>query len=235
MHFIAINALLTGGGQAPIAPCAYTFPVCNFRSAIRLAQTFTDIALGTLPAIQVAFALDGGQELGLVQIFSSVLGQEAEQVGFFRYAQKKVPSAAPQLTGGDANFAFTVLNQFIVPGSCPVPFDSIPLKLFGKLDVPVQPPAHNSTLKFVAGGRVTEGGNSLVYISGQNTPLTVPIAHTAWDGKATTFEADFPFDLGFARGLTLAVVVNGVDGVYQTYADVAAATLYGPGNIEVDY
>lgn len=72
-----------------------------------------------------------------------------------------------------------------------------------------------------------------MYISGQNLPVTVPItAVTVADG-ATTFKASFPFQAGFANGLTIAAVVKEVGETYATPDAVAAATVYGPGLIEV--
>ena len=75
--------------------------------------------------------------------------------------------------------------------------------------------------------------NALVYLSGQNLPLTVPILNPTRFGNVTVFSAPFPFAAGFANGLTIAAVVNGT-GKFATDAEVAAATLYGPGLILVN-
>lgn len=198
-----------------------------------LAQTITDLALSTIPGAEVAFALDGGEEIPLVEVFSSVLGQEAQQDGFYRYAQRKTPSAAPQLTGGSASFAFTALHEFIVPGSCPMPLSNIPLTNFGKLHILTKPQPRNMTLRYEVSGHVDSQHNSVLYISGQNLPVTVPIVAAKYAHGQTYFSASFPFEEGFANGLTIAAVVNGT-GSLPTYDAVAAATLYGPGLIEID-
>jgi len=141
-----------------------------------LAQTFTDIALGTLPDAQTAFAIEGGQEIPLITLVSSVLGQEGEQVGFFRYAQSKIPSAAPLLTGGSPSFAFTALQMFIVPGSCPKPLSDIPLTTFGELNIITKPESRNMTLEYAVAGQVDCENNAIVYLSGPLMPVMVRIS-----------------------------------------------------------
>lgn len=75
--------------------------------------------------------------------------------------------------------------------------------------------------------------NALVYLSGQNLPLTVPILNPVRFGNWTVFSASFPFEAGFTNGLTIAAVVNGT-GKFATDDAVAAATLFGPGLILVN-
>lgn len=223
-------------GQMTITPCEYMFPVATFADAIALAQTFTDVVLGTLPEAQAAFAADGGDESPLVPLFGSVIAQEGEQNGFYRYVQKKTASAAPFLTGGSPSFAFTALQMFIVPGSCPQDIAAIAgagLKTFGPLEVITTPEAMNMTLEFAAPGDVGPDTNSIVYISGQNVPVTVPISTvTSIDGYSH-FTASFPFESGFAHGLTIAALVNSAGETFASNDAVAAATLFGPGLIEV--
>ncbi|KAL8917532.1 MAG: hypothetical protein Q9208_007893 [Pyrenodesmia sp. 3 TL-2023] len=234
LHALGANGILAGAGQAPIAPCKYDFPVSNFKEAILLAQTFTDIALGTVPAVQALFAADGGDELRNIPLLGSILGQEGEQVGFFRYVQQKTPSAAPFLTGGTASFAFTALQMFIVPDSCPKPLSSIDIPTFEALKIINKPMARNMTLWYAVDGPIDCERQSVVYISGQNLPLTVPISCPVHPRQGMMcFEAEFPFEAGFANGLTIAAVVNGT-GPLLSPDVVAAATVYGPGLIEVD-
>jgi len=233
VHSIGVNAILASAGQSPIAPCQYNFPVSTFSEAMLLAQTFTDIALGTLPDAQAAFAVEGGQEIPLITLVSSVLGQEGEQVGFFRYAQGKVPSAAPLLTGGSPSFAFTALQMFIVPGSCPKPLSDIPLTTFGKLNIIAKPEPRNMTLEYSVAGQVDCENNAIVYLSGPLLPVTVRISDALFAGGVTHFKADFPFEEGFANGLTIAALVKGT-GKFATNDAVAAATVYGPGLIEIN-
>ena len=220
-------------GQPPTAPCKYTFPATTFSEAILFAETFTDIALGTVPAVQAIFATDGGSEVGFVPLLGSILAQEGEQDGYFRYLQGKTPSAAPYLTGGTASFAFSALQLFIVPGSCPKPLSSIDLPTFKPLAVLTKPEARNMTLEFSVTGTVDKESDSIVYLSGQNFPVTERIFDVVKRGGATHFKACFPFDLGFANGLTIAALVNGT-GKFFTDEGVASATIYGPGLILVD-
>lgn len=51
---------------------------------------------------------------------------------------------------GDLNCAFTALQQYIVPNSCPKPLSDIPLKAFGKLEVVTNSEARNMSLEFEA-------------------------------------------------------------------------------------
>lgn len=91
------------------------------------------------------------------------------------------------------------------------------------------------TLKFSVDGSIDPDNQSIVYLSGQNLPLTVPIlrTHTRRGTQNTFFIAEFPFEAGFSNGLTIAAVVNG-KGNFSTPKDVSAATVYGPGLIEVN-
>lgn len=228
-----MNGILTNSNHTAIKPCQYQFPVSTFLEAITLANTFTDIVLGTLPEAQAIFAADGGDESPLVPLFGSVLAQEGEQNGFYRLAQKKTPSAAPFLTGGSPSFAFTALQMFIVPGSCPQPLSNINLTTFGPLTVVTTPKAKNMTLEFSVPGKVSPDANSIVYLSGQNLPLTVPISAVRESAGMYHFEASFPFESGFANGLTIAALVKGAGKTFTSNDAVAADTVYGPGLIEV--
>ncbi|KAL9007846.1 MAG: hypothetical protein Q9173_006967 [Seirophora scorigena] len=234
LHAIGAQGILRGAGQPPIAPCQYEFPVSSFKEAILLAQTFTDIALGTLPRVQLLFATDGGDEVRNIPLLGSILGQEGQQDGFFRYVQRKTPSAAPYLTGSSASFAFTALQAYIVPGSCPKPLSSINLPTFRPLRVENRPEARNMTLEYSVDGPVSCRDQTVVYLSGQNRPVRVPISCPVdTQGGATKFKAEFPFLAGFANGLIMSAVVNGT-GPLLTPDDVAAVTVYAPGLIEVN-
>ncbi|KAL9599057.1 MAG: hypothetical protein Q9219_004091 [cf. Caloplaca sp. 3 TL-2023] len=245
LHALGANGILQGADQAPIAPCQYDFPVCNFRQAILLAQTFTDIALGAVPVVQTLFANDGGEEIRNVPLLGSILGQEAQQDGFFRYVQHKTPSAAPFLTGGSLDFAFTALHAFIVPDSCPTPLSSISLTNFKPLEVyrgPAGVPGPRKTVLFrlPANETIDCERQSIAYISGQNVPFQVPFEDCqpyppSSDNRTYAF-ASFPIDSGkITNGLTIAAIVNvpanGTNTLLTPDA-VAAATVFGPGLIE---
>ena len=91
------------------------------------------------------------------------------------------------------------------------------------------------TLTYAVNGPVDCKRQSVVYISGQNLPVTVPIRCPVHTNKTTTrFEAKFPFEEGFAKGLTIAAVVNGTSQQFRNPDAVAEATVYGPGLIEVE-
>ena len=231
---MGVNGILMSGNRTAIQPCQYQFPVTSFIQAITLAQTFTDVVLGTLPAAQAIFAADAGDESALVPLLGSVLAQEGEQNGFYRFAQKKTPSAAPFLTGGSPSFAFTAIQMFIVPNSCPQPLSNVNLTTFGPLTVVSTPQPINSTLEFAVPGKVTPDANSIVYLSGQNLPVTVPISSVTPCNGTYHFKASFPFASGFANGLTIAALVKGAGQKFQSNDAVAAATVYGPGLIEVN-
>jgi len=225
--------VLANANQTTIQPCQYNFPVSDFHSAIALAQTFTDVVLGVLPVAQGLFAADGGEEAALVPIVGSIIGQEGEQAGYYRYLQKKVASAAPLLTGGAPQFAYTAISQFMVPNSCPN-INVIGLTAFPALTLESTPKAANSTQLFSVSGAVNAANSTLVYISGQNLPVSVPITNVSMTGGRTMFAASFPYDSGFNRGLTLGALVAGASRTFNSTAQVAAATLFGPALIEVD-
>ena len=239
LHAAGANGILQSAGAPTISGCEYSFPVADFESAIVLAATFTDVVLGVLPQAQTIFATDAGQETALIALIGSIIAQEGEQVGYFRYVQEKVPSAAPFLTGDSPQFAFTALQMFIVPGSCPAAINAIGtvggVATFQPLTVESTPGPVNSTVTYSVPGTVASGSNSLVYLSGQNLPLTVPICNVRSVNGLSYFDADFPFQASvaqFAKGLTIAAVVEGT-GSFANSSAVAAATLFGPGLIEV--
>lgn len=189
--------------------------------------------LGVLPVAQLTFGTDGGDELGLIPVIGAILAQEGEQVGWFRSTQNKVASAAPLLTGTAAQFAYTAVSQFIVPGSCPN-IDVIGLKAFPALTVESTPEAYNSTLKYSVPGTLNADEVEIVYISGLNIPISVPITGAYSKDGCTYFSAAFPYDAGFDRGLTVGALVSGTKHNFATATDVAAVTINGPALIEVN-
>ena len=86
LHALILNSALTSANHDAIKPCAFHVPVSNFTQAITLAATFTDMTLGALPGAQSVFLSDGGDETPLFGLLGSVLGQEGEQAGFFRFS-----------------------------------------------------------------------------------------------------------------------------------------------------
>ncbi len=191
------------------------------------------MALGVLPVAQALFAADGGDESALIPIVGSIIGQEGEQNGYYRSIHKKIASSAPLLTGGAPQFAYTAITQFIVPGSCPN-INVIGLTPFPALTVETTPEGQNSTLLYSISDTISASDVTLVYISGQNLPVSVPISNVNTEGGKTYFFAPFPYDVGFARGLTIGALVKGANAQFNNTSAVAAVTLYGPALIEVD-
>ncbi len=77
---------------------------------------------------------------------------------------------------------------------------------------------------------------SIAYISGQNLPVVVPISDVTYDQAAekSYFFAPFPYDEGFARGLTIGALVSGASPSLSNASAVAEATLAGPALISVN-
>jgi hypothetical protein len=76
-------------------------------------------------------------------------------------------------------------------------------------------------------------GLSLVYINQQNNPVVQKLVGAKAVNGTVTFTSPFPYAAGaFGNGLTLAAVALATGDL--TSADgVAAATLFGPGIIEI--
>lgn len=119
LHALNAQGALQHFGQQPILPCKYVFPTANFQDAIALAATFTDLVLGTLQDVIELFA--NANDNALTRGVASVIGQEGEQEAFFRLVRDKklIPSSQPFLTTSSRDFAFSALQGFVVPGSCP--------------------------------------------------------------------------------------------------------------------
>ncbi|KAJ5909587.1 hypothetical protein N7504_004230 [Penicillium tannophilum] len=234
IHALGANGILQAAGRDPISPCEYIFPVDDLDSAINFASVFTDIVLGTLQEALKVFGSDGDAVfLGLV---GSVIGQEGEQNGFYRTVDKSAlpPSTQPLLTASSGPFLLSALYQtVIVPGSCP---DSLPIPVFGALDVDTSYiKAQTQELEFsfyTNETTVSTEGLSLVYINGQNTPVVEKLSNVRLVDDYVHFTATFPYQEYVMDGLTIAAVTNSV-GPFSDASDVAAATLYGPGIIEL--
>jgi hypothetical protein len=246
LHLLNANGALAHFGLDPIKPCKYNFPVNNFEEALALASTFTDVVLGTLQDVQTLFGTDG--DVGLIRGVGSVIGQEGEQNGYYRTLLGKNPSALPFLTTSTREFAFSALQGFTVPGSCPS-LGEIPLQIFEPLAVvtsPVQPKNHDLTFSITIPSdpiyNSYKSNNyaalSITYINQQNTPVNVPIKEVQVHGNTVQFEANFPFDEAtkgavFGNGLTIAAVTNST-GPFASADAVAKNTVFGPGLIEIN-
>jgi hypothetical protein len=74
---------------------------------------------------------------------------------------------------------------------------------------------------------------SLVLINQQNTPIVKPLENVRINGTVVTFDAFFPFKENLLNGLSLAAVAIG-KGPFANAKDVADASLFAPGLIEVN-
>ncbi|KAL2167887.1 hypothetical protein VTG60DRAFT_674 [Thermothelomyces hinnuleus] len=260
MHaYNANDAVRFFSGGRHIYPCTYDFPVSDFASAIAFAQTFTDMYIGLLIDIQ----WHTGEHLGsdgsppILYVLGQALGQEGQQSGWFRSLQGKPPSAEPFLTASTREFAFSWLQRWVVPGTCPNATGTgaesdIPLPILPRLDV-VGEVRRTGRLTLRAPGPVDPDTMRVAYVNGALMPTVLPfeVSHVSrscgvgertgkfqmplWcddEDVVSTITVDFPFENNVMHGLTLAAVVtNGP--TFMVPADVSKATVYGPAVIEV--
>lgn len=234
LHALGANGILSAAGRTTIQPCEYVFPTSDFDSAIALASTFTDVVLGTLQDALNNFGKDG--DVGFLPLIGSVIGQEGEQDGFYRNIGGKIPSQLPFLTRSAGPFAFSILNQvFVVPGTCGN-LDAIKLPIFGALNVNtqnIQPQDQDLSFSFKCDGTSYDANDlHVVYINQQNVPVVEPLKNVQTKDGEVSFQAAFPFEENLMFGLTIAAVTNSA-GPFANADEVAAATLFGPGLIEI--
>ncbi|GKT41586.1 uncharacterized protein ColSpa_01767 [Colletotrichum spaethianum] len=225
-------------------PCKYQFPTNSLKEAVSLAETFTSIVLGTLQDANQLLAKNG--DVGPVRAVSAVIGQEGEQNGYYRSILSRPPSSQPFLTTSIAPFAFSALQAFIVPGSCSFKMSQIDIPTFAPLRVAQmqagEVEAKNQMLSFevnlrelVTAGRFLGKDKAplyVTYLSGQNVPLSVPVANPKWEGAQITFDAEFPFEKNSMYGLSIAALTY--ESQFTNPDDIAKATLAGPGLIQVN-
>ncbi|RJE22891.1 sexual development protein [Aspergillus sclerotialis] len=232
LHALSVNNVLKHAKARPVQPCKYTFPVSNYTEAISLAATFTDLVLGTLQDAVERFAL--GSDSSLARLITAVVGQEGEQEGWYRTQQRRIPSQLPFLTTSDLNFAFTAVQSFIIPGSCPNIRD-IPLKTFQPLTILTPPTTktQNITVSWKPDPTIKEPEKlSLTYINQQNLPVSVPLRIKSM-ANVVVAEGVFPYNENILNGLTIAVVTTG-GGSFPNVDAVAKATVFGPNLIIVN-
>ncbi|KAJ9488289.1 hypothetical protein VN97_g5028 [Penicillium thymicola] len=228
LHALDANNALAHFGFDPIQPCQYTFPVHDFDSALVLATTFTDVVLGTLQDVVERFALGG--DFALTREVASIIGQEGEQQGWFRIMQGKVPSELPFLTTSDLNFAFTAIQSFVVPGTCPN-VNTIPLKTFAPLDFIIPPTAETRGIKFSFSvddqDKIGRDMLWLTYVNQQNKPIVERLHVIAKENHTITAKALFPYEAHQMNGLTIAAVTTS-EGPFPNAYSVANETVAGP-------
>ena len=244
LHAINAQKTLANFNAFVPVPCKYQFPTSNIYEAIALAERFTDLVLGTLQDAAQTLARNG--DVGPVRGVTASLGQEGQQEGFYRILLSKKPSEKPFLTTNVAAFAFSALQQFIVPGSCPFPLSNIKLPIFTPLNVlsgaggtNVEPRDQHLSFSVDTTGVAAAdsyvgkpNGLFVTYFSGQLLPISMPIVNVKWSGRVATFEAEFPFSANEMVGLTVASLTT--SGKFAAPGEVVAATLAAPGLIQVD-
>jgi hypothetical protein len=246
----ARNALKNVGKVDPIKACKYKFPVDDVKSAVELAIRFTDVTMGTLQDVifSAATAGDAGFTVGV----AASTGDEGEQVGGFRTWLGLRSQSQPFMTRSVRDYAFSLLHDFIVPGTCPNE-DDIDLTIFQPLTAD-DPKARNQDIEFtfslkptrkVSKGEKTlktddfkakynKGSNwkklSITYFNGQNI-ITEPVKSFHIKGDEVTVKAFFPQEDNNIFGLALAVLTVG--DKFTSAAAVKEATLFGPAPLEV--
>ena len=154
-----------------------------------------------------------------------------------------MPSESPFLTTVPASFAWSALQNFVVPGSCPFDLSKINLPIFpgllvnGGLAALID--AQDTTLTFTAD--VTGNANAAKYIgqtqlfitytTGQQLPYSVEAQNVKWDGNVVTATADFPYEKLVAGGFTHAALT--VSNDFANADAVPDCTVAGPGVIQV--
>ncbi|KHN96045.1 late sexual development protein [Metarhizium album ARSEF 1941] len=235
----AVSTLEAVGAFAPQA-CQYQFPVSDLRAAVNLAETFTAVVLGALQGANVILGQD--QQPGPVRIISSVIGQEGEQNGFYRVFLDQVPSESPFLTTVPAPFAWSALQAFVVPGSCPFPLSKIKLPILPPLAVNGGPIAsvepQDQTLSFVADVSGSEAAKACAgreglfatYTTGQQLPISVAVTDVEWSADSVSFKAHFPFSEFVMQGFTHVALTTSNN--FDSPDAVVQAALAGPGLIQ---
>ncbi|OJJ43544.1 hypothetical protein ASPZODRAFT_145899 [Penicilliopsis zonata CBS 506.65] len=239
LHALSANTALKNFNVAEILPCEYNFRVSNLSSALTLASTFTSLVLGTLQDVIEVFAENG--DAALAAQLSSVVGQEGEQQGFYRFQQGKIPSELPFLTVATREFAFNALiQQFIVPGSCPN-INTINIPQVGPLNLIAGPDiAQNiSTVQFeftLSGQEeateVAAEELKLAYVNQQNVPIVEDLQILSIEGQTVLVQAPFPYREYLMNGLTVAAIVEGKQ--FATAQDVSKAMEFGPALIIIN-
>lgn len=166
-------------------------------------------------------------------MIGSVIGQESEQIGYFRIVGGMNPSALPFLTGGAGAFAYSYLQQnVIVPGSCPNAKDiNVPILDPLMVETSMIKPA-DQMITFSYMGAAPTADMRLTYVNQQNKPIVTEIMNAKTANGKTTFQANFPYTENLLNSLTIAAVTKSA-GPFSSVADVANAAMYGPGLIEV--
>ena len=199
--------------------------------------------LGALQGAAVNFASEGAP--ALVQLVTSVIGQEGEQNGFYRTLLDNIPSENPFLTPVPAPFAFSALQNFVVPGSCPFDLAKIPIPILPTIEVNGGPIANihpkDQYLSFSADlSKSKEAAPyygktgqelTMTYTHGQLLPITVDIEDIKWSGHKISFKAKFPFEEFIMDGFSHGALTIGKG--FTNLTETANAAIAAPALIQV--
>lgn len=245
LHALGAVAILETNNAFAPSSCEYAAPVASFMDAISLAETFTAVVLGALQGASLNFASDA-PAVPLVPLIASIIGQEGEQNGAYRQYLQRIPSESPFLTAVPAPFAFSALQLFVVPGSCPFPLSNINLPIFPPLAVNGGPVAliepKDQTLSLSADLSNSEAAKSYVggdgnglyatFVTGQQIPKSVALKNVKWSGSVISFEADFPYTDLVAHGFSHVSLTTTCS--FENVNAIPDATLAAPGVIQVN-
>jgi len=245
LHAYSAVSLLNAFNVSAPLPCQYNFRATNISEAVSQAGIFTQIVLGALQSVAVGAA--SNNDSGVIGTLTSIIAEEGQQDGFYQTAQTLIPFGKPFVTASTGPYIFSyVLNNYVVPNSCPFNVSDLGIPTFPPLSVNgstivsnVQP--MDQMLTFSANlSSVTDAGNFtgsngnglfITYLPGQYTPISVPVANFTSQNDLVTFKANFSYVENIMDGLTLAALTTMSN--FTSPDDMPAATLAGPGVINV--
>lgn len=146
-----------------------------------------------------------------------------------------------------AAFAFSALQLFVIPGSCPFALANIDLPILPPLAVNGGPIAaiepkdqrlsFSADIKDAPDSKTYVGADAaklwLTYTTGQQKPISVPITNVKWSGSKISFDADFPFEKNVMMGFSHAALTTAKD--FESADDMVCATLAAPAIIQVEH
>ena len=238
IHQLTAASLLNLTGEPAIQPCdEYNFPVSNIDDAFALAAEFTSMLMGSFHDIALALAESNyTAEHDLILAVASSISNEAEQLGFFRTFEGKIPNESPFPTSSTVDFGFSYLQRFIDQTTCPV-LTSIPLAIFKPLTLVSKiSPRPREILFQIDGTDITSWNTSqagFVFVNQQNMPVVKKFKIRLSKGSVVTISVDFPYQEHQLDGLVITAITN-TTGPFTSVRDVAAHTIFGPAPIIVE-
>lgn len=174
-----------------VPPCQYTFPVTNFDEFLTVANLITSTNFGSVIGLQQQL---GPSDSSLFASTTAILGVETRHDAWLRILRSVIPNPAPFETGIPIAWAYNILLQYTVPGSCPV---EVPLPTYPQLFIdPGQLPSqvggsYPSTISFTWDHKQAwverERGKQLyaAWINQYDSPVYTPVTINK-SGSGTT-------------------------------------------------